>query len=78
MAGIAGEMRAVQRRRCVDAGKLIEHASNLALKAGERRHHFGDALAGNVLKVARLENLNHAVADVLREPAFEVALERSR
>ena len=29
---------------------------------------FGDTLAGKVLKVARLENLNHAVADVLRQP----------
>ena len=34
----------------------------------QRRHHMGDALTGEILKIAGLENLHHAILDIMGEP----------
>lgn len=70
MALVAVEPRAVQIR----AG--IGGRSGVLLR--ERLHHLGDALADHILKIARLENAQHAVGDVLRQFLFEPAFERGR
>ncbi len=44
----------------------------------ERLHHLGDALADQVLEIARLENAQNAVGNVLRQFLLEPSLERGR
>ena len=42
----------------------------------QRRHHMGDALTGEVLKIAGLESLHHAILDIMGEPLVVAALDR--
>ena len=74
VAAVAVEPRAVQvlravapsaRRRVLD---LVEHARDVILDRVERRHHLGDALAGEVLEIARFENPDDEIGNVLRQP----------
>ena len=67
----------MRRRRCVGARKFLERAGDVAIEPVERGLHFGGALAGQILKIARLENLRHPIPDVLREAALEIALQQS-
>ena len=45
----------------------LHHARNAALDELQRRHHLGDALPAQVLKIARFEDAQHVIADILRE-----------
>ena len=78
MTCIIAQPRAVQGRRGIRARQFLEHASDLAMKGVERRPHFGDALAGQILEIARLENVRHAVPDVLCQAGFEIAFQQAR
>jgi hypothetical protein len=42
----------------------LQQTGHVILDEPERGHHLGHALPGEVLEVARLENPDHAVADV--------------
>jgi len=75
---IIAQPRAVQGRRGIRARQFLEHASDLAIQGVERRPHFGDALAGQILEIARLENVRHAVPDVLCQAGFEIAFQQAR
>jgi len=68
----------MRRRRGGDAFKFFECTGDLVLEPAEARQHFGNALAREILKVAGLEDLKHAIPDILREPLLEVVLERGR
>src|SRR4051794_10139537 len=82
VAGIAGEFRAVEQAGVADAlvdwaGRMrldgidaapdIHHHGNVVLDELHRRHHLADALAGKILKIARLEDRDHALLDFLAE-----------
>jgi hypothetical protein len=75
---IIAQPRAVQGRRGIRARQFLEHASDLAIQGVERRPHYGDALAGQILEIARLENVRHAVPDVLCQAGFEIAVQQAR
>ncbi len=76
-----GQLRAVEEAP-VAVGVLVEHDRRELLDAVpdrhqprhvlldelQRRQHMGDALAGEVLEIAGLENLHHAILDVVGEP----------
>lgn len=65
--------------RCgVGARERIERAGDVAFEARERGHDFRYPLAGQILKIASFEDLNHAIADVLRKPLLASVLERGR
>jgi hypothetical protein len=57
---------------------LLEHAGDVVLDEIERRHDFGDTLAGKILEIAGLEDLDHEFLDVLGEALLELAAERGR
>src|SRR5947199_1621354 len=82
VADIAVELRAVEqlvvalagvddRRRMrldgVDAAPDVHHLVDVLLDELHRRHHLGDALAGEVLKIAGLEDRDDALLDFLAE-----------
>ena len=66
-----------QGRRGIRARQFLQHASDLAIEVVERSPHFGDALAAEILEIARLENVRHPVPDVLGQAAFEIALQQA-
>jgi hypothetical protein len=78
MTPIARQARAVNRGRGAGARNLIKRGGDLAFETRERRHDFGHTLAGQILKIAGLEDLGHLVANVLRKPLFGSAFERRR
>src|SRR6478609_6064107 len=91
MTAVAGKLRAIEEAP-ITAGFLAEHdrlelldavpdrqePRDMLLDELQRRHHMGDALTGEVLKIAGLENLHHAILDVMGEPPVVAALDRCR
>ena len=77
------ELRAVEQRRALfrarrgrprawslkrfDAAPDFHHAGDVILDELQRRQHLGDALAGEILEIAGLEDADHVIADVLGE-----------
>ncbi len=51
----------------VDATPDIHHDVDMVLDEFHRAHHLADALAGQILEVAGLENRDHAFLDLLAE-----------
>jgi hypothetical protein len=62
----------------VDAAPDVHHPRDAVLDEFQRRQHLRDALAGKVLEIAGIEDADHLVADVLRERALLLALDRGR
>ena len=73
---VAFEARPVYRRRGAPRRDVGERASDFRLDLFERHHDLSNALAGEVLEIAGLENLQDAVPDVLGEAAVDPVLER--
>src|SRR5258708_26902178 len=82
VAGIAREFRAIQqpgvadaivdgagrvRLDGIDAAPDIHHDGDVVLDEFHRRHHLADALAGEILEIACLEERDHALLYFLAE-----------
>ena len=91
MAAIIGEFRAVEKaaivlRPCIehDRRELLDvmpdrqQPGDVLLDELQRLEYMTDALAGEILEIAGLENLHHAVLDIMGQPLFVAALDRRR
>ena len=82
VAAVGLEPRTVQILRAVAPRRgrifdLFEHAGDVVLDEIERRQNFADALAGKILEIAGLENLDHEILDVLGEAVLAASMARS-
>ena len=78
MTPLARQAGTVNRRRGGGARNLVKRGGDLAFETRRRRHDFGHTLAGQILKIAGLEDLRHPVANVLCKPLFGSAFECRR
>ena len=72
--------RAAGRARAARVGRASSSIARAIWRSRvlERRPHFGDALAGQILEIACFENVRDAVPDVLCQAGFEIALQQAQ
>src|ERR1700733_10404359 len=84
MAAVDVEARTMQIRRVIPAVALrrildlVERASDVILDDFQHRRHLADALPDQILKIARLENADDVVGNILRQTLLDLTLERGR
>ena len=64
--------------KLLDAAPDFHQPGDMLLDERQRLDHLADALAGEILEIAGLENLHDAVLDVVGEPLLVAALEHRR